>query len=214
MGNLNINLKGHLCLAISMFGAGAAFADSPGYSSDGFWGYEAKRVGIEYLSYAGDENKSLTGNSGYGLEAAISRGNAFLQFLTKIRLEYSTGNSKFLDSTTQLNLDYRLLGVNAGLGFRLNPVISSLSTGFGIYFGAAGMAGMAQLSLPNRTYTTLKSGQSGTILGYDIFAGVEFGSKGTNRPFIEAALKTSGASLGGTTNFRIDGLILQGGLVW
>lgn len=183
-------------------------------ADDGFFGIESKRVSLNYLSYTGDENKSLTGNSGFGLEAGIGRGNRFLQLLTKLRLEYSTGTSKFLDSGTQLNLSYRMIGANAAFGFRINPVMSEKETGFGIYLGAVGTFGVAQLTLPNRTYTDLKTGQTGTAIGYDLFAGAEFGSALKTRMFIEVGLKTARSNLGNNSTFQLDGLILQGGLTW
>jgi len=183
-------------------------------AGEGFFGTESKRISLNYISYSGDENKSLTGNSGFGLEAGIGRGNRFLQFLTKLRLEYSSGTSKFLDSGSQLSLNYTLIGANAALGFRINPVMSDKETGFGIYFGAVGTFGVAQLSLPDRTYTSLKAGQTGTTLGYDFFAGAEFGRAREKRFFIEAGLKTARSSLGGSSAFQLDGLVLQGGLTW
>lgn len=183
-------------------------------AGEGFFGIEAKRVSLNYLSYTGDENKSLTGNSGYGLEAGIGRGNRFLQLLTKLRLEYSTGTSKFLDSGSQLSLSYQMIGANASFGLRVNPVMSEKETGFGIYLGVVGTFGVAQLSLPDRTYSSLKAGQTGTTLGYDFFAGAEFGNALEKRIFMEAGLKTARSSLGGSSAFQLDGLVLQGGLTW
>lgn len=207
-----ITLLPLLVLALPILSARDARADSG--SKDGILGTESTRIGLEYTTYSGDENKSLTGNSGFGLEAGVARGNSFIQFLTKLRVEYAAGNRNFLDSATQLNLAYRLIGVNAALGIRINPIFSKSPSSFGIYIGAVGTFGMAQLSLPVRTYTSLKASQSGTTLGYDIFAGTEIGSSASRRLFIEAALKTARTSLGGSSAFQIDGLVLQTGLVW
>jgi hypothetical protein len=193
---------------LSAFAVTAAFGSDGENSSPGFFSHESHRFGITYTDFSGDKDNSLTGNSGYGVDVGISRGNSFVQILTKVGLGYSRGNSEFLDSATKLALDYKFLTANAGLGLRFDPVMAH-GGGFGIYFGAVGTLGMAQLSLPDRTYTKLVSTQTALAVGYDLFAGIEM-----THFYIEAALRNAQAKLGGSSNFQLGGLVLQGGLTW
>ena len=185
----------------------SARADDGG-TSPGFFSRESHRIGLTYTDFSGDTGNSLSGGSGYGLEAGISRGNSFLQILTNVGLGYSNGQAEFVDSATKLNLDYKLLYANAALGLRIDPVMTR-SGGFGIYFGASGTVGMVQLTLPDHAYSKLQSSQTSLALGYDLFAGLEL-----TRLYVQAALRTAQAKIGGTSNFQLGGLVIQGGLTW
>lgn len=206
-----------LFLLFASVGVGSALAadSSGGSGKGGFFGRESRRVGLTYTTFSGEKDESLSGGTGFGLEAGITRGNSVLQFLGKIRLDYSAGSVEFADGATKSKLDYKLLGTNGSFGLRITPVTSADPAGFAIYFGAVGTVGIVQLSLPDRTYTNLKRTETTLATGYDLFAGVDFGAFASGRRlYVEAALRTARANLAGKNSFQIDGLILSGGLAW
>ncbi|MBS1962783.1 MAG: hypothetical protein JST04_11235 [Bdellovibrionales bacterium] len=207
-----------LILPFVALGAGSAFAAEGGGTARegaGFFGRETRRFGITYTNFSGDKDESLSGGSGFGLEAGITRGNRFVQFIGKIRLDYSAGNVEFADGSSKTKLDYKLLGTAGALGLRLTPITSSDPAGFAIYFGAVGTFGIEQLTLPDRTYTSLKRNQTSTATGYDLLAGIDFGAFSSGkRLYLEAALRTARGDFGGKSSFQLDGLVLQGGLAW
>lgn len=201
-----------LLLLVASFAAESAKAEGDG---TGFFGRETRRFGIDYTTFSGNPDESLSGTSGFGLEAGITRGNGFLQFIGKIRLDYSSGNVEFADGSSKTKLDYRLIGTAGSLGLRFTPITSSDPAGFAIYFGGVGSFGIHQLTLPDRTYTSLKRTQTALTTGYDLLAGIDFGASASGkRLYLEAALRTARGELGGKTSFQLDGLVLQGGLAW
>jgi hypothetical protein len=174
--------------------------------------------GVGYTNLSGATNKSLGNpNTQLSLEFAAGKGGPFAAYLFKLRFDSSSGQSSFLDGGTAKSLKYTETAGNVGIGFRITPIPTPRETGILIYVGATIDLGLAQLRLPDQTYTSLTASQAAMTLGYDLFVGTDFILGGPKNPwgaFAEVALKQQSATLGGQSGFALGGLMLMGGIVW
>jgi hypothetical protein len=188
-------------------------------SSGNFFRYSQTRMALTYLTFSGAETKSLSTNStGAGGEVATKKGNDYVAVIGKVRGVFISGEEPFMDGTTQTDLSYSIISVEAHLGVFLN-LIPGEPRGFRPYIGATGVGGQLQLRFDADDVTTLKPSETEFYSGYEATAGVELYFKkggGTNlwSLFGEISSRKVQANIAGKSPYYLDGLVITGGLAW
>jgi hypothetical protein len=210
-------LRSFSVIAVTLFFS--IFAQAQTTSSGKFFRYSQTRAAVNYLTFSGAENESLSTNSlGIGGEVATKKGNDYVAVIGKVRGISTTGEEPFLDGATQTTLSYSMISVEAHLGFLFN-LIPGEPRGFRPYIGATGIGGQLQLRFDADDVTTLKPSETEFYSGYEATAGVELYFKkggGVNlwSVFGEISSRKVQADIAGKTPYYLDGLVITGGLAW
>ena len=203
-------------ILVTLFSSFAAYAQAP---TSRFFRYNQTRMALTYITFSGEETKSLSTNSvGFGGEVASKKGNDYFALIGKVRGLYTAGEEPFLDGATQVDLTYNIISVEAHLGLLFN-LIPGEAKGFRPYIGGSGLAGQLQLRFDSNDVSTLKPSETEFYSGYEATAGVELYFKrggGVNlwSLFGEMSARKVQANIAGQKPYYLDGLVITGGLAW
>lgn len=185
-----------------------------GSDPNSFFNKQTTKIGAGLVIYGGEVDTSLTKKRAYGGEISTERGSRWLRFFGRVRGEYSTGQTSFLDAGTSTDYSYEFIYGQALLGVRL----SLLPTKYFVpYVFASGTGGLAHLSI-NGTPTALRKSQTSTTTGSEVGAGIEleFGGDGGKKTLLysEIQLRRGSVELAGQRDFSLESLRLIGGFGW
>lgn len=162
--------------------------------------YSASFIGVQTELYTGDEENSLSGNSGYGINfSSYSENDGPFKFVMGANLSYSSALG-FLDVT---EYDMTMYGADLVLGFNFSPFRKSFISpnleiaavsGFRMFDVLEPPAGEEEKSLT-------------TSSGYKVSLAVDFGSnqKSKFRLYADYYKRTAG-NVSGITSFSTDAL--------